>query len=76
MTAEERNLISRARKVQRFFSQPFAVAAPFTGRPGQVVPLAETIRAYEEVLVGQYDAVPDDAFLWRGGLHSLLEAAG
>ena len=73
-TAEERDRISRARKVQRFCSQPFAVAEAFTGRKGQVVPHAETIRAYDAVLAGQYDALPDEAFLWRGGLLSLQEA--
>jgi len=54
--------------VRRFFSQPFAAAAPFTGRPGQVVPLAETVRAYMALLAGQYDGLPEEAFMWRGAL--------
>jgi F-type H+-transporting ATPase subunit beta len=56
---------ARARQVRRFFSQPFVVAAPFTGRPGQVVPLAETIRAYRALTAGRYDGVPEE-FMWRG----------
>lgn len=68
LTAEEIALIARARKVQRFFTQPFAVAAPFTGRPGQVVPLAETIRACEALLAGAYDDTPEGAFMWRGAI--------
>jgi F-type H+-transporting ATPase subunit beta len=68
LTAAERGLIARARKARRFISQPFAVAVAFTGRPGQVVPLAETLRAYKAILAGQYDDLPEEAFLWRGGL--------
>ena len=67
-TTEERLLIARARKVQQFFSQPFAVATAFTGRPGQVVPLEQTIRGYEALLAGHYDSVPEEALLWLGAL--------
>jgi RNA polymerase sigma factor (sigma-70 family) len=65
-SADDLTLLSRASKVQRFFSQPFAVAEPFTGRPGRVVPLAETIRACKALLAGAYDHLPEDAFMWRG----------
>jgi F-type H+-transporting ATPase subunit beta len=64
----DRGLIARARKAQRFFSQPFAVATPFTGRPGQVVPLTETLRAYKALLAGEYDDLPEEVFAWRGTL--------
>jgi F-type H+-transporting ATPase subunit beta len=67
-TDDERRLIARARRAQRFFSQPFAVAEDFTGRAGQVVPLTETIRAYKALLAGEYDGLPEDAFTWRGAL--------
>lgn len=66
LTTEECRLIARARKVQRFFSQPFAMAAPFTGREGRIVPLAETIRAYKALLSGEYDDLQEEAFIWRG----------
>jgi RNA polymerase sigma factor (sigma-70 family) len=75
LTAEERGLIARARKARRFISQPFAVAAPFTGRPGHIVPLAETLRAYKAILAGQYDDVPEETFMWRGGLDIAPDAA-
>jgi F-type H+-transporting ATPase subunit beta len=75
LTAEERGLLTRARKARRFISQPFAVAVPFTGRPGHVVPLAETLRAYKAILAGQYDDVSEEAFMWRGGLDIAADAA-
>ncbi len=68
LTAGERLIIARARKAQRFFSQPFAVATAFTGRPGQIVTLVETMQAYKALLAGEYDALPEEAFAWRGGL--------
>lgn len=74
-TADERRLIARARKVQRFVSQPFAVAEEFTGRAGQVVPLAETLRACKALLDGHYDDVQEEAFMWRGALDSMHDVA-
>lgn len=70
LSADDRTLIARARRMQRFFTQPFAVAEPFTGRAGQSVPLAETIRVCEALLSGAYDGVPEEAFLWRGTIES------
>jgi F0F1-type ATP synthase beta subunit len=64
----DRRLIARARKVQRFLSQPFAVATPFTGRPGQVVPVAATLHAFKALVAGEYDDLPEEAFAWRGAL--------
>jgi F-type H+-transporting ATPase subunit beta len=74
----DRLLLSRARKLQRFFSQPFAVAAPFTRRTGQIVALADTIRGCRELLAGAYDDIPEDAFMWRGAIDRriLLNGAG
>jgi len=70
--AADLTLVARARKIQRFFSQPFAVAEAFTGRPGEVVPLAETIRACQALLAGAYDNVPEDAFMWRGTIDQVM----
>jgi F-type H+-transporting ATPase subunit beta len=67
-SAADRLVMARARKLQRFFTQPFAVAEAFTGRRGQVVPLAETIRGCQAVLAGAYDGVEDDALMWRGSI--------
>ncbi len=76
LTAEDYILVARARKLQRFFTQPFAVAEPFTGRPAQIVPLAETIRACRELLDGVYDDMPDEAFMWRGSLDQAMPVHG
>jgi len=65
---------NRARKLQWFFTQPFAVAESFTGRPAQVVPLAATIRACGALLAGAYDDLPEEAFLWRGTLAEVRPA--
>ena len=67
--------MQRARKIERFLSQPFFVAEQFTGTPGAYVPIAETIRGFEEILDGKHDEVPESAFFlkgtietcWRGG---------
>src|SRR5579871_4255527 len=67
-SADDLTILTRANKVQRFFSQPFAVAEPFTGRPGQVVPLSETIRACKALLAGAYDHLPEEGFMWRGAM--------
>ncbi len=72
LDADDLTLLARASKVQRFFSQPFAVAEPFTGRPGRVVPLAETIRACKALLAGAYDYLPEDAFTWRGTIDEVV----
>ncbi len=67
-TPEETMLAARARKAQRFFSQPFAVAEPWSGRPGAYVSRAETVRGFKALLAGAYDDVPEEGFLWRGTL--------
>ena len=58
----------RARKIQRFLSQPFFVAEVFTGSPGTFVPLKETIRGFKAIIDGDYDAVPEQEFYMKGGI--------
>jgi len=60
--------VFRARKIQRFLSQPFSVAQVFTGREGKQVPVAETVRGFKEILDGQHDAVAEDRFYMKGGI--------
>ena len=67
--------MARARKIQRFLSQPFHVTETFTGTPGVYVELKDTIRAFEEILTGKHDRVPEQAFHMVGGIESVLEKA-
>ncbi|NLJ89764.1 MAG: F0F1 ATP synthase subunit beta [Clostridiales bacterium] len=67
--------VSRARKIQRFLSQPFSVAEQFTGMQGKYVPLAETIRGFEEILDGKHDDLPESAFLFVGTIDEAVENA-
>lgn len=66
LSDEDKLIVARARKIQRFLSQPFHVAEPFTGQPGVFVPLEETIRGFKEILEGELDDVPEQAFLMAG----------
>ena len=66
----------RARKIQRFLSQPFTVAQVFTGREGKQVPVAETVRAFKEILDGKHDDVPEQNFYMKGGIDEIKEANG
>ncbi|MEG1594018.1 MAG: F0F1 ATP synthase subunit beta, partial [Oscillibacter sp.] len=75
LSEEDKLTVSRARKVQRFLSQPFFVAEQFTGTPGQFVPVAETVRSFKELLEGKYDHIPEQAFYMRGGMADVLEHA-
>ena len=63
--------VSRARKIQRFLSQPFSVAEVFTGIPGQYVPVAETVRGFAEILDGKWDNVPEGNFYMKGGIDTV-----
>jgi RNA polymerase sigma factor (sigma-70 family) len=74
--AEERQLIARARKIRRFCSQPFFIAEPYTKRPGQFVPRAETIKAFKALLAGEYDHLPEEAFLMCGTIEQVIANAG
>jgi len=64
----DKELVSRARKIQKFLSQPFFVAEQFTGRKGEYVPLAETIRSFKEILEGKHDALPENDFYMKGAI--------
>jgi F-type H+/Na+-transporting ATPase subunit beta len=75
LAEEDRVTVSRARKIQRFLSQPFYVAEVFTGIEGQFVPVAETVESFEALVNGDLDEVPEQAFLNVGGVDSVLEKA-
>jgi F-type H+/Na+-transporting ATPase subunit beta len=75
LSEEDRLTVSRARKVQRFLSQPFYVAEVFTGVPGEYVPVAETVESFESIVRGELDNVPEQAFLNVGGVEQVLAKA-
>lgn len=75
LSDDDKKVVSRARRVERFLSQPFSVAEQFTGTPGQYVPIKETIRGFKEILEGQHDDVPEQAFLLVGTIEDALEKA-
>ena len=76
LSEAEKLLVARARKVQRFLSQPFFVAEQFTGTTGRYVPLAETIQGFKEILEGKYDDIPEGMFLNAGNIDDVLAKAG
>jgi len=71
LSAEDKRTVFRARKIQRFLSQPFSVAQVFTGREGRQVPVAETVRGFKEILDGVHDAVPEENFYMKGGIDEI-----
>lgn len=75
LSDEDKLIVARARKLQRFLSQPFHVAEQFTGRPGVYVPLKETIRGFKEILDGKHDDLPEDAFYMVGTIDEAVEKA-
>ncbi|MFB3142703.1 MAG: F0F1 ATP synthase subunit beta [Acidobacteriota bacterium] len=75
LSEEDKVTVSRARKIQRFLSQPFFVAEQFTGIAGKYVPIQETIRSFREVAEGKYDEIPEQAFYMVGGIEEVLEKA-
>lgn len=75
LSEDDKLTVSRARRVQRFLSQPFFVAEPFTGLPGVYVPIKETIRGFKEILEGKHDEVPESAFFLAGTIEDVLEKA-
>jgi F-type H+-transporting ATPase subunit beta len=75
LSDEDRLIVARARKVQRFLSQPFFVAEPYTGRKGAYVPLKDTIRGFDEIIRGKHDTVPEQAFFMHGPIEDVLEDA-
>ena len=72
---EDKLVVSRARKIQKFFSQPFSVAEQFTGMKGKYVPLRETIRGFKEILEGLHDEIPEQAFLYVGTIEEAVKKA-
>ena len=75
LSDEDKLVVSRARRIQRFLSQPFHVAEQFTGSAGKYVPLKETIRGFSEILEGKHDDIPESAFLFAGGIDEVVDRA-
>ena len=72
---DKRRSSQRARKIERFLSQPFHVAEQFTGMPGKYVPLADTVRGFKEIVDGKCDDLPEQAFFMVGGIEEAVEQA-
>jgi F-type H+-transporting ATPase subunit beta len=75
LSEEDKLTVTRARKIQRFLSQPFHVAEQFTGIPGAYVKIADTVRSFKEVLDGKHDSIPEQAFYLKGSIEDVLQAA-
>ncbi|KEO83338.1 F0F1 ATP synthase subunit beta [Tumebacillus flagellatus] len=75
LSDEDKLVVARARKIQRFLSQPFFVGEVFTGRPGRYVKIADTVRGFKEILEGKHDDIPEVAFYMCGGIEDVLENA-
>ena len=75
LSEEDKLTVSRARKVQKFLSQPFHVAETFTGFPGRYVKVEDTVRSFKEIIEGKHDSVPEQAFYMKGAIDEVLEAA-
>ncbi|MCK9283878.1 MAG: F0F1 ATP synthase subunit beta [Rhodocyclaceae bacterium] len=75
LSPEDKLSVTRARKIQRFLSQPFNVAEVFTGSPGKIVPLADTIKGFKAIVEGEYDHLPEQAFYMVGGIEEAVEKA-
>jgi len=75
LSDEDKESVARARRLQKFLSQPFHVAEQFTGRPGKYVKLEDTVRSFKEIVDGKHDALPEQAFYMQGTIEEVLEAA-
>ncbi len=75
LSDEDKAVVARARRIQRFLSQPFTVAEQFTGMQGRYVPVKETVRGFKEILQGKYDHLPESAFLFAGTIEEVVEKA-
>ena len=73
LSDSDKLIVSRARKIQRFLSQPFSVAEQFTGMQGKYLPLKETVRGFKEILDGKHDEIPEQMFLFAGGIDEVVE---
>jgi F-type H+-transporting ATPase subunit beta len=75
LSEEDKLTVQRARKIQRFLSQPFHVAETFTGKAGKYVKVEDTVRGFKEICEGKHDDIPEQAFYMKGGIEEVLEAA-
>ena len=75
LSEEDKQVVNRARRIERFLSQPFLVAEVFTGKSGKITPLAETIQSFEEICDGKWDHLPESAFMYVGGVQEAAEQA-
>jgi F-type H+-transporting ATPase subunit beta len=75
LSEEDRLIVARARKVQRFLSQPFFVAEQFTGKAGRYVKVADTIKGFKEIVEGKHDDLPEQAFYMVGTIEEVVEQA-
>jgi len=75
LSEDDKLAVARARRLQRFLSQPFFVAEQFTGTPGKYVPIADTIRGFKEILEGKHDDLPEQAFYMVGGIEEAVDKA-
>ena len=75
LSEDDKVTVARARRIQRFLSQPFFVAEAFTGTPGKYVKLADTVKSFRRIIDGEFDDLPEQAFYMRGGSEEVLEAA-
>jgi F-type H+-transporting ATPase subunit beta len=75
LSDEDKLIVSRARKIQRYLSQPFHVAEQFTGNSGIYVPVSDTVESFTQVLAGMHDNLPEDAFYMVGNIDTVLEKA-
>ena len=75
LSEEDKLTVGRARKIQRFLSQPFFVAAQFTGTEGKFVTVKDTVRGFKEILEGKHDELPEQAFYMVGGIEEAVEKA-
>jgi F-type H+-transporting ATPase subunit beta len=75
LSEDDKLVVARARKIQRFLSQPFSVAEQFTGMQGKYVPLSETIRGFKEIIEGKHDDIPESAFLFAGTIDDVIAKA-
>jgi F-type H+-transporting ATPase subunit beta len=73
LSPEDKLTVYRARKIQKFLSQPFSVAEVFTGRPGKQVAIKDTVRGFKEILEGKHDDVPENNFYMKGGIEEIKE---
>lgn len=75
LSDEDKELVGRARRIQRFLSQPFTVGEQFTGLKGKYVPVSDTVRSFKEILEGKWDHLPETAFLFAGSIDDVKEKA-